>query len=118
MTAKRRIRADTPLRDCPERSVGLALPVPVSERLDGLVSLAEANGERTNRKELVASMILATPVDGTLLVEDLRRYRRSSAGEAQLYGPPNESTLPLVSHRPGPRPRLRGMPRGEACTSD
>jgi hypothetical protein len=38
--------------------------VPISERLDDLVTLAEQTGERTNRKELIASLIVAAPTTG------------------------------------------------------
>lgn len=67
-------------------TLGIALSGPISERLDALVPLAEASFDRTNREELVASMILAAPVDGTKLVDMIRKYRPASAGQAKLDG--------------------------------
>jgi hypothetical protein len=56
-----RIPPQTPLPSCPQRSVGLSLPVPINARLDLLVELAEQAGERTSRKEIVAVCILGAP---------------------------------------------------------
>jgi hypothetical protein len=106
MTKRRRISADTPLPECPEKRIGLSLPAPISDRLDDLVTLVEQTGERTSRKELVASLILAAP--GGVSVSDLlRNYRLASARTARLNSNGEESTVAIRSHRPGPRPRRR-----------
>lgn len=110
MSTGRRISATTPLRYCPEGSVGLSFPLPISDRLDALVSLAEASGERTNRKELVASLILSAPIQGPELASNLRKYRQASAGEARTAGQGSEAVLTVAPRRPGPRPR-RKTPR-------
>ena len=107
MTNRRRISAITPLRECPERNVGLALTAPISDRLDALVALAELGGDRTNRKELLASLILAAPADGDELAEAVRNYRRSSAGQARLNAGDVADFLTVVQRRPGPRPRRK-----------
>lgn len=105
MTARRRISADTLLRECPEGNVGLALPLPLSDRLDALVALAETAGDRTNRKELLASLILAVRPSGQEISAVVRTYRQATARDARLDGRTNDSTVPLRSRRPGPRPR-------------
>ena len=107
MASEHRISASTPLRECRESNVGLALAWPISERLDALVTLAEANGERTNRKELLASLILAAPSEGDELVAAVRRYRQSSAGEARLGGGDANTEVTVYPRRPGPRPRRK-----------
>ncbi len=107
MTTRRRISADTLLPECPEKSIGVALPAPISERLDDLVRLAEATGDRTNRKEMLASLILAAPEIGEDVSNLLRTYRRSTARVASLGGGTDVPTIPIRSHRPGPRPRRR-----------
>ncbi len=107
MTTRRRISADTLLPECPEKRVGLSLPAPISQRLDDLVRLAEASGERTNRKELLASLILASPRTGKDVSGLLHTYRQSAAREARLDGNADEPTIPIQSHPPGPRPRRR-----------
>ena len=61
MVRQRRIRANAVLRDLAERSIGLSLCDPVSERLAALAEIAESGGERTSRKEIVAALILAAP---------------------------------------------------------
>lgn len=105
MSKRRRIASDTPLRNCPERNIGMALCDPISDRLDDLVSLAESSFDRTTRKELVASLILAAPTDGTSLLELLRSYRQSTAEQARLDGRESGTPLTASERRPGPRPR-------------
>ena len=107
MTTRRRISADTLLPECPEKRIGLALPAPISDRLDELVRRVEATGERTNRKELLASLILAAPKDGQDVSTLLRTYRQSEARAARLDTNSDEPTIPIRSYPPGPRPRRR-----------
>lgn len=95
---------ETPLPACPERSVGLSLPLPISARLDLLVELAEGAGERTSRKEIVAACILAAPGEAERLVRLLHLYRRAPADSVYTSGSKLED-LKLPPSRPGPRPR-------------
>ena len=103
MTAER-IPADTPLHECPERSIGLAVPFPISDRVDALVALTEAAGDRTNRKELIATLILAAPAVGDQLTTALRHYRQATARET-LVNDATDDTISIASPRPGPRAR-------------
>ena len=107
MTARRRISADMLLRECPEKRVGLDLPAPISQRLDDLVLLVEAAGDRTNRKELMASLILDASESGEKLSTVLRAYRQASARAARLDGASDDPTITIRSYGPGPRPRRR-----------
>lgn len=107
MARSPQIKATTLLRECVESSVGLALVPPISDRLDSLVALAEASGDRTNRKELLASLILAAPSDGEVLAEVVRRYRRCSVGEARLDRQDADFEVTVTRRRPGPRPRKK-----------
>ena len=108
MTAPRRVSAETRLPDCPEGKVGLALPLPVSDRLDALVARTEAAGEKTSRKELLASLILAATARGEELAAVVKRYRLATAREARLDGRTKDPTVPVSTRTPGPRPRRRG----------
>lgn len=105
MTPPQRIAASTPLASCPEGKLGIALPLPVSDRLDALVALVEAAGDRTTRKELLASLIFAAGPSAEQLSENLRRYRIAPASAARLDGRTDDQTVPLVKRRRGPRPR-------------
>ena len=107
MPERHRISGALPLRDCPEGKIGIALPRPISDRLDGLVSLVEEAAERTSRKELLGALILAASPDVSELVTALRRFRHSAAGDARLDGRPTEAMLTLAKGRPGPRPRKK-----------
>lgn len=100
------IPPETPLPSCPERSVGLSLPLPITARIDLLVELAEQAGERTSRKEIVATCVLGAPDGAEELVRWLRIYRRSPADSVYPSGPMLEDVLALRPARPGPRPRL------------
>lgn len=108
MTTRRKIRADTPLRDCPESRVGIALPAPISQRVDDLVELAEGAGERTTRKELLGALILAAPTRGQDLAATLKTYRLATARDTRGDGVAEGPTMPLPHRRPGPRPRKKG----------
>lgn len=99
------VRADTPLADLDERSVGLALAVPLSERLDALVRLVEVSGDRTSRKELIAALILAAPPDGEDLAGYVRVYRKALARHALLDPDNAPDHMVLEVRRPGPRRR-------------
>ncbi len=99
------VRADTPLADLDERSVGLALAVPLSERLDALVRLVEASGDRTSRKELIAALILAAPTEGEDLAGFVRLYRKALARDALLDPGAAPDQLALEVRKPGPRRR-------------
>jgi len=99
------IPSETPLPSCPERAVGLSLPVPINARLDLLVELAEQAGERTSRKEIVATCILGSPDTADELIRWLRIYRRSPADSTYTGGAKLGTVLELRRARPGPRPR-------------
>lgn len=99
------IPPQTPLPSCPERSVGLSLPLPITARLDLLVELAEQAGERTSRKEIVAACILCAPEGAEELVRWLRLYRTSRADSVYTSGAKLEDVLQPRPAPPGPRPR-------------
>ena len=75
-----------PVPALPFDSVGLSLPLPISARIDLLVALCEQTGERTSRKEIVATCILGAPDGAEELVRWLRLYRRSPAVSVYTSG--------------------------------
>ena len=101
----RRVPAEAPLSGLEERSIGMALSDPLSARLDALVALVEEAGERTNRKELVAALILDATPDRTALAGVLRRYRTATARDTLLEADPSAAALIFRSPSPGPRRR-------------
>ena len=106
MARKReRIDPDTRLPECPERAVGMDLALPISDRLDTLVELAEQEGENTSRKEVVAALILAASELGEELGSVLRTYRKARALDALVQQPTNAEILEFARPRPGRRPR-------------
>jgi hypothetical protein len=106
MSAQRRVRADTLLRDCPDHGVGLALSEPISRRIDLLVGLAEQAGERTSRKELIACLIYASPARGQDVAEMLRSYRHATVEDA-LPDSDMRQNIHVSKRQPGPRPRRK-----------
>lgn len=107
MKHRRRIDADTPLAKCPERNIGLYMPIPLSNRVDDLVDLVEATAERTTRKELIAALLYAAPTDAKELSEIVKAYRVASARDALIHVPPDARTVTLSTARPGPRKRQK-----------
>ena len=101
----RRIPADAPLRNMRERNVGLALSDPLSARLDALVDVVEATGERTNRKELLSALILGASPDVVDLPALVHRYRIAVARDALIEADPAASVLVFPARGPGPRRR-------------
>jgi hypothetical protein len=100
------IPPDHRLRACPQRQAGMAWPIPIHARLDELVEIArDQAGRETNRKELVAALLLAAPTEAETLDEIIRRYRLATAREA-LVKPEHverDNVLQLPSYGPGPR---------------
>ena len=100
-----KIPFDSALPQSAEQSVGLVLPAVLSDRLDSLVALAERNGERTNRREVVAALLLAAKPSGAAISELIRAYRRAQVQEA-LVGDAAGEEYVVGLRRPGPRPRF------------
>jgi hypothetical protein len=99
------IEPDTRLRDCPEDQVALWIPRPLNARLDALVRLAIDGGENTNRKEVLAALLLDAPSSVAELNRVLLRLRTASARDAVVPGESEEAFLAERERRPGPRPR-------------
>lgn len=83
----------------------MSLPSPLNARLDALVSRANAAGENTSRKELLAALILGAPEAGDDLGVAVRRYRTAKSGDAVVDGEDASAFLDERAVRPGPRPR-------------
>src|SRR5689334_7567629 len=101
------VDASTALTECPDRQFAFRLPLPLDKRLDDLVERAVTEGlERTNRKELLAAILLATDLTGPELSDLLRAYRGSTAGAAVLASHDQSGdVIQIARHKPGPRKR-------------
>jgi hypothetical protein len=108
MTVRRRIPSDWLLRDAPDEGIGVTVPAPLSDRIDALVDLLNAAGERTSRKELIAALILDAHPVGEELINTLRAYRRAAVRDALVDPDRAGETILLAPRKPGPRPRRRG----------
>jgi hypothetical protein len=84
-------------------AVGLALPLPLTRRLDLLVGRAEDEGARAYRKDVVGALILFAPESAAELDELVRRYRKARAGDARVAGEPAAAVLDATRPRPGRR---------------
>ena len=94
-----------PLRDCPSQQVSFSWPTPVDRRLDELVGLARDAARDTNRKEMLAALVLAAPSEPLALDEVVKTYRLATARDA-LVRPESvekDNVLVLPKNRPGPR---------------
>lgn len=96
------LAADQLVRDCPQKQAAVAWPLPVDVRLDELLTQADAAGENTSRKELVAAIIAATRLSDAQLGRLLRRYRTTRVRDLVSL-PEGENVVPFVKHKPGPR---------------
>ena len=91
---------------CDERQITIGMPGPLNERLDRLVQLADEEGARTNRKELLAALVLGASPSPQLLADAVVTLRKAKAGDAAVSGDLG-AVLAFKQHRPGPRPRRR-----------
>ena len=100
------IAAHARLRDCKDRQVSFQWEIALDQRLDDLVSRATSAGERTNRRELLATLLLHTHYSGEELGKMLRRYRTANVADALLEpssASDEASVIEFIAHGPGPR---------------
>jgi hypothetical protein len=105
MDSKRDIEPGDLLRETVERPIGVTIPAPLSQRLDGLVLRAEEAGARVYRKDLVAALILAAPETPEELLALFTHYRQARAVDAALADGEAGDVLRLERTKPGRRPR-------------
>jgi hypothetical protein len=98
------INPEMRLSRCPSTPVNVAFVRPINERLDGLVELADEEGARTNRRELLSALILDASESGATLAAAVIRYRKATAREAAVSDDASK-VLEFRQHRPGPRTR-------------
>jgi hypothetical protein len=99
------IPLDARLKSCREKAVGALWPLPVDHRLEQLVQLTNDTGERTDRKELLAAIVLAVTEDPDELSEMLRTYRRATVHAALINPTIEGNVVTLPRYKSGPRPR-------------
>lgn len=98
---RQEVRADLPLRRAPDVRVGLALPIPLSMRIDDIAAELADSGFRVARRDLFAAAVLALPEDAASVIDLLERYRTSTVGDVL----PNGASATVALRRPGPGPR-------------
>jgi len=102
--ANQTIGSSSKLVDSPDKQPGFRWPLAVDQLLDGLVESANGAGADTNRKELIASLVVASrTVSGERMGKMVRQYRTMTVRQA--LGESDNSVVRLVHHGPGPRRR-------------
>lgn len=71
-------------------------------KLDRLLDQADAAGENTSRKELVAALICAARLSDAQLGKALRNYRKARVRQL-LPVPDGQNVVPFKKRKPGPR---------------
>lgn len=99
------IPQDHPLRDCPSQTISISWPTPVDRRLDELVSIARDAARDTNRREMLAALVLAASPDPEHVDTLLKEYRLATARDALIEpeAVEEDNVIRLPKHRPGPR---------------
>jgi hypothetical protein len=105
MPGQIRIDRSTALRDCELKPAAVSWPRAIDAYLDSLVAVAEAVNERTNRRELLAAIVLAVKPDGTRLARILREYRGATVADITSDAEAEGDFAVFERHRPGPRHR-------------
>jgi hypothetical protein len=77
----------------------------VDRRLDELVAIARDAARDTNRRELLAALVLAFSPDPEHLDKVLKDYRLATARDALIEpaAVEEDNVFHLPKHRPGPR---------------
>ena len=103
-TNRHTVQGDERLRDSKDKQVGIRWPIALDQRLDDLVARADDAGASTNRRELIAALLLAADLTGTQLVEVVMTFRTALVKDAPLT-PENHGVdvLEFRAHKPGPR---------------
>jgi hypothetical protein len=96
------LNPETKLSACPVRNVTVALPGPLNERLDRLVDLADDEGARTNRRELLGALVLQAAESGEALAAAVVAFRKARARDAAVAEDLG-AVLRFERHQPGPR---------------
>ena len=122
-----------PLAEAAAYQIGVAVPGPLSARLDALVRCVHNAGQQTNRKELLAALVLAAPENQDGLQKLLRSYRLATIADAFVADedpdtflqperprgprrPPRARRPPSRARRRSPRPRRRPSSGDEDTT--
>lgn len=91
------------LSDSPRRTTSVNWPIAVDERLDKLLALARASGERTSRAQILATLVMGAPLDGEGLGVMVREYRRAGIADFEAQ----TGAVDGRTSQPGPRPHSR-----------
>jgi hypothetical protein len=105
MTRERHsVNPEERLRDSADKQVSIRWPIALDQRLDDLLDRADAVGENTNRRELLAALLFDADPSGDELRDLLQRYRTALVREAPLGDVEVKGDVLLFrKHRPGPR---------------
>jgi hypothetical protein len=77
---------DARLAEVESKQPGLRWPIPIDDRLDRLVGVANDAGTATSRKELLAALVLAAPTAGQKLRNAVVTFRTATVRQAALGG--------------------------------
>jgi hypothetical protein len=103
-TDRHTVDAGDTLYSSRDRQVSFRWPLAIDQRLDALVQRATTAGERTNRRELLAALILTCNLSGDELGSMLRKYRTADVSAAVLdLTITADNVVSFAQHRPGPR---------------
>lgn len=94
--------ADTRLVASKDRQLGFRWPLALDQRLDALVERANDAGEKANRREVLAALLLAADPSGEQLGAMLRAFRTATVAEAILDAD-IATVFEFPVHKPGPR---------------
>jgi hypothetical protein len=101
-----KVDPDALLAAVESKQPGLRWPIPIDDRLDRLVGVANRAGAGTSRKELLAALVLAAPTGADKLRNAVVTFRIATVRQAALgsgVGGVGEYEL----RKPG-RPRAKG----------
>lgn len=97
------LAANAKVDDSPTCPVGATWPMPVHQRLEELVTIARARGERTTKRELLAAIVCAFDPDTADIEATLKHYRLATVQEVALRRPTANNVVEIDRFGPGRR---------------
>jgi hypothetical protein len=89
-------------------SVGLALQPVLSERVNLLLAWARASGRKWDRRDVVASLVFASPKNKDDFEELIKRYEEATVADARIKGQRDAQFAKRPGRVPAP---IKGMTR-------
>jgi len=75
------------LAGAPKRSVGIALPEVLNDKVNVLLAIARKDGKRYDRQDIASALVFGGPRDQAELRSLIEKYEHATVASARIKGP-------------------------------